>query len=263
MKAGISTASLFLRENTEDALSLLEEHGVACTEVFFTSYSEYEPQFAELLCAKKGKIDVHSVHTLTTQFEPQLYAEQARVKADAFALLDKVLLSAQMLGAKYYTFHGVARIKRTYREDLARSAERTEEIFRRCAERGVTLCYENVEWSLYNRPGVFRALKERCPELLGVLDIKQARISGYDYRAYLEEMGNAIAHVHVSDCDGAGKMCLPGRGEFDFDELFARLKDVGFQGAVLIENYRKDYETYDDLFGAYEFLAEKAEKFGG
>mgnify|MGYP002509003852 FL=1 len=56
-------------------------------------------------------------------------------------------------------------------------------------------------------------------------------------------------------------MCLPGRGTFDFDELFSRLRDIGFKGDVLIENYGGDYGDLGEVKAAYEFLAEKAEKF--
>ncbi len=261
MKAGISTATLFMKEYNEEAVALFDDWKIACAEVFFTSFSEYEPSFSELLSARKGTLEVHSVHDLNTQFEPQLYNAHPRVKEDAFSWLGKVMRSAQLLGAKAYTFHGIARIKRTFREDFARVGALTQEIFDFCAEYGVTLCYENVEWAFYNRPGVFRELKARCPALKGVLDIKQARITGYPYREYLEEMGGAIEHVHVSDVDESGRMCLPGRGVFDFDELFLRLRDVGFDGPVLIENYQNDYAGLDELRSSYEFLAEKAEKY--
>lgn len=256
MKAGISTASLFLKQFNEDALSLFSEWGIACSEVFFTTFSEYDPSFSQLLAQRKGEVEVHSVHVLNTQFEPQLYNAHPRAKEDAFAWLEKVMRSANALGAQYYTFHGIARIKRTFREDFERVGKGTQEIFEFCKRFGVALCYENVEWAFYNRPGIFRELRARCEGLKGVLDVKQARISGYDYREYLSEMGKDIAHVHVSDVDERGKMCLPGKGTFRFDELIVRLKDVGFDGPILIENYQNDYDRVEELKKAYEYLSE-------
>lgn len=261
MKAGISTATLFNRLYNEDALALFAEWKIETAEVFLTSFSEYEPSFAEMLSGKKGSLAVTSFHVLNTQFEPQLYNAHPRVRADAYAWLDKALASARILGAKNYSFHGLARIKRTFREDIPRTAELTREIAEHCAAYGVSLCLENVEWAFYNRPGLFRELKARCPRLQGVLDIKQARISGYDYKEYLREMGSAISHVHVSDVTDEGAMCLAGRGTFDFDELFRALRGEGFRGAVLIENYAGDYRDLGELKSAYEFLAEKAEKY--
>lgn len=260
MQAGISTATLFVRRNNEDALALFKQWGVSVCEVFLTSFCEYEPAFARLCAERKGDVKVHSVHVLNTQFEPQLYAQHPRVVGDAFALLRRTMECANLLGAKYYTFHGLARIKRTFREDLPRSGEQTREIAAVCERYGVSLCYENVEWALYNHPGVFSALRESCPQLGGVLDVKQARITGFDWREYLAEMGENLATVHVSDVDASGRMCLPGRGVFPFGELFSRLKDMGFEGAVLLENYSKDYASEDELRASFEYLAHLAER---
>ncbi len=262
MKAGISTASLFLRLNNEDAVPLFAEWGVETSEVFLTSFSEYSPAFAKKLAGKKGSLSVHSVHVLNTQFEPQLYAEHPRVRADAFKWLGKAMLSAQVLSATHYTFHGIARIKRSFREDIARTAALTEEISSYCEKFGVQLCYENVEWAFFNRPELFAALKSACPNLGGVLDIKQAKLSGYPWQDYLKAMGQSLTHVHVSDRTTSGELCLPGKGSFDFDELFRALKGEGFDGAVILENYARDYSELKELKEAYLFLKEKVEKFG-
>ena len=260
MKVGISTASLFLRKNNEEALPLFDAWGVPCAEVFLTSFCEYAPAFAHTLAAAKGGVEIHSVHVLNTQYEPQLYAEHPRVLEDANGWLKEVLPSANILGARNYTFHGIARLKRTFRENWQRFSAITAQIYETCRAAGVRLCYENVEWALYNRPGLFALLKKDCPDLGGVLDIKQARITGYDWREYLADMGESLATVHVSDVTAEGKMCLPGQGVFDFAELFARLRDIGFDGAVLIENYARDYGEPDELRRSFEYLADLAAK---
>ncbi len=260
MKVGISTASLFLRKNNEEALPLFDAWGVPCAEVFLTSFCEYAPAFAHTLAAAKGGVEIHSVHVLNTQYEPQLYAEHPRVLEDANGWLREVLASANILGARNYTFHGIARLKRTFRENWQRFSAITAQIYEVCRAAGVRLCYENVEWALYSRPGLFALLKKDCPDLGGVLDIKQARITGYDWREYLADMGESLATVHVSDVTAEGKMCLPGQGVFDFAELFARLRDIGFDGAVLIENYARDYDEPDELRRSFEYLADLAAK---
>lgn len=255
MKAGISTASLFNRKDNDEALAYLDERGVKYSEVFLTSFCEYEPSFAEKLKEKKGNIDVNSVHTLTTQFEPQLFSFNYKVVADSYALLEKTMKSAEILDAKFYTFHGVARLKRQSKYDNYKFyGECMRKIYDFCIRYGVELSLENVEWSMYNKPGFFSEMKKYCPELRGTLDVKQARISGFDYRDYLSEMGESLSHVHISDIDENGKMCLPGKGVFDFCELKDRLKDVGFDGCVLIEAYEKDYRDLDELIDSYEYI---------
>ncbi|MBQ7879361.1 MAG: sugar phosphate isomerase/epimerase [Clostridia bacterium] len=266
MRAGVSTASLFLRKYNEEALPLLNDLGVHVAEVFLTTYSEYGKDFAEKLSAVKGDIFVNSVHILNTQFEPQLFNAHPRAKADAFAWLDKVLESAQVLGAPYYTFHGTARVKRASRsgknDDFQKMSDGFFAIAQRCEEKGVTLCLENVEWSTYNRPGVFSRIAEQVPSLRGVLDIKQARISEFPYESYLTEMGEKIAYVHVSDVDERGKICLPGKGVFDFETLVKRLKDVGFDGNLLVEVYTGDYGAESQLKSSCDFLNEILDKYG-
>lgn len=260
MFVGVSTASLFLRRYNEDALVLLNELGVRHTEVFLTTFSEYGQPFADRLAAVKGDLNVHSVHVLNTQYEPQLFSKHERAREDAYGWLEKALCSAERLGARYYTFHGLARVKSATRsganDDIPSWLPDFQKIVAACKRHGVTLCLENVEWASYNRPGVFAPIAEAIPELGGVLDVKQARISGYPYERYLEEMGERLRTVHLSDIDENGKMRLPGKGTFDFDTLVRRLSDVGFQGALLIEAYQGDYDRESELKTACDFLQE-------
>lgn len=260
MKVGVSTASLFLRKNNEEALPLLQSLGIGTAEVFLTSFFEYGFPFADTLAKNKGNIDVNSIHILNTQFEPQLFNAHPRVRADAYYWLDKVLQSAKHLSAPYYTFHGTARMKRAARlsenDNFPKMIDGFRGIISACESYGVKLCLENVEWATYNRVGVFEKLKKELPALGGVLDIKQARISEYSYEEYLSEMGDRLAYVHVSDCDKNGKMCLPGKGAFDFDTLIKRLQDVGFDGALLVEVYTDNYGEEIELKNSIDFLDE-------
>ena len=66
--------------------------------------------------------------------------------------------------------------------------------------------------------------------------------------AHMDEIG-----LMVSDIDDKGKMCLPCmNGTTDFYDLFSRLKDVGFDGALLIECYKDDYADFEQLFASLD-----------
>ncbi|MBQ3596698.1 MAG: sugar phosphate isomerase/epimerase [Clostridia bacterium] len=261
MKTGISTASLFVRKNTEQAMQFLNENKVQTCEVFLESYCEYSPDFIPILKKYKGELDVHSIHTLTTQFEPQLYSINERARADSFKLLDSTMQVANAIGARYYTFHGVARLKRTQMNiDFDRVAKYTNQIIETCNKYGVDLAYENVHWAYYNYLGFFKKLKSLAPKLKATLDVKQARQSQLDYRDLINEMGKDIVTVHLSDINSDGKMCLPGSGVTDFSEMFNRLKDVGFDGSLILEVYKDDFDSYDQLFNSLEFIKELAYK---
>ncbi len=261
MQTGISTASLFMRKTTEEALYYLSQNGVQSAEVFLESYCEYNSEFGKILKANQNGIDVHSVHVLTTQFEPQLYSVNERAKSDSFKLLDMAMCAAEQVGAKYYTFHGGARFKKTpIKIDFDRVGKITQQIIDVTKSHGVTLAYENVHWGYYNYIGFYNELKKRTQGLKATLDIKQARQSGISYADYIKEMGEDIVTVHLSDVDENGKMCLPGKGKTDFNDLFNRLKDVGFNGALLIEAYSGDYGDLSELLNSLCFVKDLANK---
>ncbi len=257
MTVGVSTASLFLREMNEDAVSALSKLGIGTTEVFLTTLSEYTEDFARLIAKRLGGMRAYSVHLLNTQFEPQLFAAHPRAKKDAFEILDGAMRSARLFGAESYTFHGITRLKKnSVPPDFRKLAPAFEEI-ENCTEKyGIRLCLETVHWALYNEPGIFKKIKALSPRLMGVLDVKQARLSCYPYQMYVKDMEGSISHVHLSDVDEQGRICLPGKGTFDFTECFARLKDAGFDGPALIEVYAGDYKGYEELRQSCDYLSE-------
>lgn len=264
MQTGISTASLFGRFFTEQAVAELDKAGVKTAEVFLETYGEYSPKFGKIIKKEKDGMDIHSVHVLTTQYEPQLYSLNERAKEDSFKLLEGAMRAAQIMGAKYYTFHGGARFKKTPLVlDMDKVGRETQEVSDICVKHGVSLAYENVHWGYYNYIGFFSELKKRVPNLKGTFDIKQARQSGISYKEFISEMGEAIVTAHISDINENGKMCLPGKGITDFKEVFSRLKDVGFDGAILIECYKSDYDKMKELYESLDFITETAEKIFG
>ncbi len=254
MKIGISTASFFPREECENAIEKIKELGADCAEVFLGTFYEYRPEFAKAHAERFGGIEISAVHVLSNNFEPQLFASSRRVRGDGFYWLDQVMRSAQLLGAKKYTFHGY--ISHFAGKNIDEAAGYLRGVCEFCARYGVDVCLENVSWCAYCRPGLFRAFKERCPQLAAALDLKQARRSGYPLNMYIEDMRGAISHVHLSDVDGKGRMCLPGRGIYDFEEIFRRLKGSGFDGPAVIEVYGGDYGDYSELKASVEYLKE-------
>ena len=250
METGISTATFFLRQELERAFATIKELGADCVEVFYNTFYEYRPEFSQKLDA--NGIKVSSVHVNTHHIEHSLFNPSRRVRGDAYYWLDQVMRSAQILGCKAYTFHGkVGKI-----ENLDEASDYLRGAVEFCARYGVSLCLENVAWSLYHKPKTFSYLKERIPSLKGVFDIKQARRSGYRYTEFIEDMNGAISHVHLSDVDKDGNMCLPGRGTYNFKEILTRLKDAGFDGNILIEAYKDDFSDVQELKASLEYLNE-------
>lgn len=259
MKIGISTATLFPEFPSEEAALQIKKLGVPVAEIFFSSFYEYRPEFSKALVPQLDGLEINSVHAMPLNFECNLFNPSRRVRGDGYYWLDQLARSAQLLKCKNYTFHGFARVGGNG-EDLGFVTEQIAAAYDFVAGYGVNLCLENTAHYAYNRPGFFTAVRQKCPTIYGVFDIKQARKSGYPYTMYLKELEGAIAYVHISDVDADGKMCLPGEGVTDFNRLFAQLKDCGFDGNVLIENYRKDFSDLAQLKKSVEYLTELCEK---
>lgn len=259
MKIGISTATLFPEKHTEEAASIIKSLGAECAEVFLSTFYEYRPEFSKALAPKICGLEINSVHTVPLNFECNLFDTTRRVRGDGFYWLDQVARSAQLLGCGNYTFHGFARLGGG-NDDFGFIGERIAEAHAFLKRYGVNLCIENTAHYAYNYPSFFREIKKRCPELCGVFDIKQARRSGYPYQTYLADMAGAIAYTHLSDIDEKGKMCLPGRGVYDFEEILRRLKGEGFDGCAVIEVYRGDFGGAEELKQSLDYLRGIADK---
>ena len=256
MKVGISTATFFTRVLTEDSFSVIRRLGGECAEVFLTTWYEYEPSFADLLAARREEagVEVYSVHALNTQFEPELFNSAPRTRSDAETVFEKVLAVGEKLGAKCYTFHGRTRLKRTAHIDPEAFGRRLEELGRRALDHGITLCLENVHWAAFSFPEFFADAKAFCPSVGAVLDIKQARQSGRDWRDYIAAMGTRLKNVHISDCDSEDRIALVGKGCFPFDDLVSRLTASGYAGPLIIEQYAGDYASMDEVAGSVEYI---------
>ncbi len=261
MEVGVSTASLFLRQYNEDSLVTLNNLNAKTCEVFLESFSEYTEEYGKLLLSRKGNLNVHSVHVITMNFETELFSVNPRGYRDANRWFEQVLKTGELLGAKYYTMHGRARIKSDSDYDnYEKAGKRLAELCETAEKYGIAICLENVVWSLCSYPDFYKRVKEYAPKLLATLDIKQARRSGFDYKDYIAAMGEKIKTVHISDVDENGKIKLPGYGIFDFEELFKRLKDVGFDGDALIEVYKNDYDEVEEIKRSLEKMREIAYK---
>lgn len=254
MQVGISTATFFLKELTEDSFSVIQHCGGETCEVFLTTYSEYEPSFGELLAVRKGNVSIYSIHANTAQFEPQLFNGAARTRADAEVMFRRVLSVGQQIGAKVYTFHGPSRIKVTAHLDPAVVGRRMRELGEIANEYGITLCLENVHWATFNSPDFYAEMNKYSDGCGSVLDIKQARQSGCDWREYLSVMGGTLKNVHVSDVDEDGNIVMVGKGVFPFRELISRLADIGYSGPLIVEQYARNYSDYAEIAQSVEYL---------
>ncbi len=242
---------------TEDSFPIIRKLGIPLCETFLCSYSEYKKEFTDLLNERRGDTEVISVHTLTQQFEPDLFNYTERARKDCEYVFDKVAHAAFELGAPYYTFHGPAKLRhvpyRLHYESLGRRVEELCGFLREHSLGTTSLCYENVHWCYFSEPSYFTEIKKYSPSVKACLDVKQALQSGFSPEEYIQTMDERLTNVHLCDYNGE-TTALPGKGVFDFVKLFDTLLTSGYEGDAVMEVYSNDYTDYDELAEAYEYL---------
>ena len=103
-------------------------------------------------------------------------------------------------------------------------AEIMNKLSRRAREYGVYIAQENV---VRFKCGYIENLKEFVryadEDIMFTLDVKQSFRAQQDIWEIMSLMGKRISHLHISDYEGDRDSLLPGRGCFDFQELFENL----------------------------------------
>ena len=269
MEIGISTASYFSKLQLEDAVLDIGAHGVPVCEVFFNSFSEYDPAFVEDLAKRihRSNLRVFSVHPMSMQFEPQLFSVHPRQRDDAWHIFEQVLADGKRLGASHYVMHGPARLFGGVKNiGLTRIAPIFVELNALARQYGIQLTLENVSWCVFNEPEFgIRLLDAIGGDVLRfTLDIKQAVRSGYDPLDYIRAIGSQIVNVHLCDATqqegDSVRYAMPGAGNYDFLKMFNELADVGYGGPAFIEVYSDMYRQIPELYDSYERMLAVSEK---
>ena len=255
MRFGIST-SCFYPLPVEEAVRWLAERHVPHIEIFFNSFYETEkPLLNEMkaMLADSGT-KVQSVHPFTSAMEPLLFfSEYERRVDEGIELYSRYFEAAAELGAEVLVLHGD-------RPGGFLTEEQTFERFARIVDRGydfgVTVTQENV---IRNR-GRDLGYLVRMKEYLGssaafTLDLKQALRSGYDPTELLKALGRSVRHVHISDSNDLSD-CLPvGKGSADIAGFLGKLRELDYDGGVIIELYRENYGRYEELTDSLSVLS--------
>lgn len=256
MEIGISTAIFYPEVLTEDAVKLLSRKGFKVFEVFANSFFEFTEEYALKLRSIMDEEDVRirSVHTVSSAFEPYLFDAYERRRDDFFKIYQDFLRFAKILGAEAYTFHGL--VKRPHKNMTFKDIVYVyEKMVYEANVHGIALAQENVSWCLSGDLEYLRRLKDSVKgPLKYTLDVKQAVKAGRSPYEYLDIYGEDLMNLHLNDHDTINSCLLPGRGNYDFTELFKRVKSLGYKGPGIIEVYKENYDTLDDLVESMRYL---------
>lgn len=220
MKIGLTTRGFSKPRETEDVFALLKELGAETCEVYLRTFYEYRPEFAKKYAERLSGLRVDSVRVAPCNFEYQLLSQSRRVRGDGFYWLDQVMRSAQLLGAEYYAFRGG-----NFNGNYDETGWSLGEVAEFCSRYGIGFCLENSKDGIFSCPKTFRELKSRNDNLACSLDLGSAVASGYPWQTYVAAAEGSAFRVTVPAVWGTCRL----------NEVFKRLKDIGFDGAVLLD----------------------------
>lgn len=256
MKFGVSTACLYPL-HTEDALAQLAALGIKAAEVFANSTSEAnEPIISQMdEIRQKNGMTITSLHPFSSPMESVfLFGNYDRRVEEMLELYGGFFAGMKKLGADIFVLHGAILSSgcepKLYLERFRLLAEAGRQA-------GVTVAQENVSYCMSGNLEFLLYMKKELGSLAKfVLDLKQARRSGSSALDYADALGESIVHCHCSDADENGD-CLPiGEGNFDFPLLAKKLAAVGYDGAYIVELYRRNYGGFTELKTSAERLEE-------
>lgn len=256
MRLGLSSAAFYGRMETEDAAAHVLDFPVQACEVFLETFSEYTAAFGTEVRRRLGDLPCPSVHAKGTQFEPEIFGRSMRQVEDAMGIFAGVCDAGQALGAKYYVFHGPGNARNAMPPDRVNALqERFGRMREIAAARGMEVLWENVSWCSIRTPEDVRRARELLPGLGFVLDVKQAMQGGVDVLDMIRAMGRDIRHVHVLDWAVDRSLYLPGEGDIDWPRVLDELRNVGFDGTILLEPYEYLARDEDALRRSLVYLA--------
>ncbi len=256
MEVGMSLACFYPLE-PEKALVEAAALNIRTCEVFLNTYSEMDEGYLRTLrnaCDSQG-IRVYSVHPFTSFLENYLFfSPYPRRIADATEFYRGYANAAKILGAEVINIHGDRGIGL---ESVDRYAQMIVPLLKLQEETGIVFAMENVFYNSVNHPDFTEKLRNIAPDVRFTLDIKQAFKGGQDPYALAEAMGDSIVNFHVNDRDEEHICMLPGQGTVDYERIGGILRKNGYKGPGLIEVYRNNFDSADEISVSKSFLEKK------
>ncbi|MBR6762308.1 MAG: sugar phosphate isomerase/epimerase [Clostridia bacterium] len=258
-----STASLYPMEPEKAALAAFDA-GYRDLEIFVNCEYEQTEEYIDLLnrLLDERGMRIHSFHPYMagTEFFI-LFSEYDRRRREALAVYQRSIRAAAAMGAKYLILHGPGNRPTACREPLPHEIQVYKTLCDYGAQFGVEILQENVRNNLSRFPEFFTYLREAVPELGFNLDFKQALQAGFPLEDYISAMGDRIRNVHINDVDISGHCRLPGEGRLDYPYLFSLLDGVGYDGGLVTEVYRQDFENQAQIVTSRLFLEGELAKY--
>jgi sugar phosphate isomerase/epimerase len=125
-------------------------------------------------------------------------------------------------------------------EGVGWQVESLRQLVRIGAEMGIRMMYEPIDTPRDSAHNV-RCVLDRVPGLLCHLDIGHCNLFGRDPADMIRRFAPRLNHLHVHDNNGVWDQHLPpGTGRIEWPEVFAALKEVGYDKTLTLEVFSQD-----------------------
>ncbi|MGH3424805.1 MAG: sugar phosphate isomerase/epimerase family protein, partial [Nocardioidaceae bacterium] len=189
--------------------------------------------------AIRGLRDYHGIPVVSVH-APCLLVTQRVWGTDPWVKLERSAEMAHALDSDVVVVHPPFRWQRDYGREFEEGIADLED------STGIAFAVENM-YPWRSRRREFQAYAPGWDPVLYdyrhvTLDLSHTATSGSDAIAMAEDLGDRLAHVHMTDGVGSNRdeHLVPGRGEQPCSELLGRLAERGFGGHVVVEiNTRK------------------------
>lgn len=260
MQCGLSTACFF-PETTLSSLEQVIESKVPVAELFLNTFSELEDAYVERIISalQNSTTKIVSVHPFSSTMEGFFFATPYEGRfSDGLYLYRKIFDATQKIGASKVVFHG-DHVQNSTKFPLKDYVRNFSILVEEAQKYGITLCHENVSYCRLNTPQAVHDFtecyfKETTLQPNFVLDTKQAHRNNVPVIEMAKAMGKNIAHIHISDYTSTESCLVPGKGYFDFTILFDYLKEIKYQGDIVLELYRDGFSSVSDLLNGVSYI---------
>jgi len=191
-------------------------------------------------------------------FEPSLISPNDKHRADRMELIHKTIDFAHDIGA---TNISITSGRCTGDVSPDRAAIRLVDALRPLLDYADT---RNVDVGIELEPGTYLEFVTELRDLIGQLnhprlganlDIGHSVVNGERIDESVLALARRIWNVHVEDLPGRKHYhTIPGRGSFDWAQLFSALRSVGYDRCLTVELYTMTTDPHGAARESYAFL---------
>ena len=268
MKLGLH-CYLFTEGWTDDSLNILDTArslGAECFEVVVGDDIRFTPRLTRQAAARLGLALTVGPGGLWPP-ECDISADEPADRASGLAWHSRQIDLAAELGAVAYTgalygHPGTVKRRVPSPDEFSRTAEGLCRLAEHAASRGVALAIEpmsHFRTHVANTPAqIMRLVAEADHPNLGVLlDTYHMITEVRDFGAAIRAVGDRLWGLHACENDRG----VPGGGLVPWDQVFAALRDITFDGFVLLEAYNSSLSDFAFRRGMFHDVCPDGEAF--